>query len=124
LLKKAGRQGTSPDRWAALSHNAQERTPIPPQPVQSLPHQGPGPMPLEIPSPYAALLEPPFPPPQPRHPFLDEIGKRHQQAIKSALPSEKWSPESAENANSKISRHDGISPEIPTAEGAHSDAGK
>jgi len=93
LLKKAAGRRMSPDRWAALSHNAQERVPVPAQPAQS-PPQPSAYVPPEPPSSYAALLEPPFPPPQPRHPFLDEIGKRHQQAARSALPPERWQPES------------------------------
>lgn len=146
MIRKASRHVTAPDRWAALSHNAQDRTPVSAQPPaagaskpaqaepagtyaqprnpaqgyqppqsgyqagqgqghqppqaqmypQAQPPQAPAPSPPPQSAPaspsYPGLMQPPFPPPQARHPFLDEIGKRHEQAIKSARNLQTWDP--------------------------------
>lgn len=105
LYQKAAQHVTSADRWATLKHNAQERIPVAAAPLpEQAPQQIPQPAPYYAPQPekpqtppaanpaQPQLLQPPFPPPQPRHPFLDEIGKRHNQAIKTALKPQEWQP--------------------------------
>lgn len=79
MIRKASRQTTATDRWAALKVNAAERFPVDPPAKETT----------------AAQTEPqipqvPFAPPQVRHPFLDEIAQRHIQAVRSALPPQEW----------------------------------
>lgn len=90
MIRKASNQSNMSDRWAVLLNNTQERIPIdketPPakQAVQhheSQEHES---------TPYPQLMDPPFSPPQARHPMLDEIAQRHTKAIKNARKSQEW----------------------------------
>lgn len=114
MIHKARRYAAAADRWAVLKANTHDRTPINPAPQQAPPvQQAPAPAaPLQAasvpgspaqPPPYQPappvehgqpqLMQPPFPPPQPRHPYMDEILQRHEQAWKSASPLQAWTPE-------------------------------
>lgn len=104
LIRKATQHVTSPDRWAALQHNAQERVPVaqPPAPTPAQSAASPAALSPATadrrtmdaePSPaHGGLVQPPFAPPQPRHPFLDEIENRHTQAVKTAVHKQAWQP--------------------------------
>ncbi len=106
LIHKASRHATATDRWAALKSNAQERIAVNPQhaeppyappPQEQAPAQPPiAPRAQSLPDPI--IPQPPFPPPQPRHPYLDEIASRHTQAIKSALEPREWNPRKPQEA--------------------------
>jgi len=103
LIQKASRRITSADRWATIKANTQERTsvpdsaPAPPAP-QPGPYAPPGQQPPAQPARANAreteaapvLMQPPFAPPQMRHPHLDEIAQRHTQALKNASARQEW----------------------------------
>ena len=95
MIRKATSQTNTSDRWAALLNNTQERIPVtqeaPParQPEQS--YESP---PCD--AVYPQLMEPPFPPPQARHPMLDEIAQRHIRAHKNAKQSQAWVSQQAQ----------------------------
>lgn len=90
MIRKATGNSNNADRWAALINNSQERIPVTKEsPVTSTPDQV---APSYVPesNQHPQLMQPPFPPPQPRHPYLDEIAQRHTQALKSARKSQEW----------------------------------
>ncbi len=92
MIQKASRRSTASDRWAALKANATERYPVAPPPSTPEPIPEPaartGAPATDQPAPV--LLQPPFAPPQPRHPFLDDIAQRHIQAVRSAMAPQAW----------------------------------
>lgn len=98
LIRKATTRANTSDRWAALLNNTQERIPIvrdtPPAKQSEQSYEQPA---YENAS-YPQLLEPPFPPPQARHPMLDEIAQRHMKALKNASKQQEWLPRQAAQA--------------------------
>jgi len=87
LIQKAARRSTAADRWTELKANTQQRTPLqkPQAPASDPPIAPTAP---EIP-------QPPFFPPQPHHPYVDEVVQRHEQAWKNALPLQSWGAKEA-----------------------------
>ena len=92
LIRKASKKANTSDRWAALLNNAQERIPVaqeqetPPVRQAETGHEN---YPRENYA-YPQLMDPPFAPPQPRHPMLDEIAQRHTKALKNAKKPQEW----------------------------------
>lgn len=96
MIRKANGNGNNADRWAALINNSQDRIPVTNEKPIVKDHTVPSAV-EQSPTPYVVdsgvrsqLMQPPFPPPQPRHPYLDEIAQRHTQALKSARKSQEW----------------------------------
>lgn len=92
MIRKASTKANTSDRWAALLNNTQERIPVaqtqetPPirqteTSYDKHPHENHA---------YPQLMDPPFAPPQARHPMLDEIAQRHTKALKNAKKSQEW----------------------------------
>jgi hypothetical protein len=95
LIKKANRRVTSADRWAALQGSAQDRVPLQP-PAQSAAMQQDAPAaPASAQQGIPPMMQPPFPPPQPRHQIIDDIALRHIQAVKTAGQMQQWTKPSA-----------------------------
>ncbi len=94
LVRKASGRATATDRWAVLKNNAQERIAVAPLPQSAAPspHRA-EPRGGSLPEPI--IPQPPFPPPQQRHPHLDEIATRHAQATRAALEPREWNPAKA-----------------------------
>ena len=92
MIRKAATKTNTSDRWAALLNNTQERIPITqtqetPPAKQSEPSNDRHSRESYL---YPQLKDPPFAPPQARHPMLDEIAQRHTNALKKAKKSQEW----------------------------------
>ncbi|MDR0928572.1 MAG: hypothetical protein LBM74_02535 [Oscillospiraceae bacterium] len=94
LIKKANRGVTSADRWATLQANAQDRKPLTPPPSAQPTDAAPA-APASASSGIPPMMQPPFPPPQPRHQIIDDIALRHIQAVKTAGQMKQWTAPSA-----------------------------
>lgn len=112
LIRKAAGRGNNADRWAALINNSQTRMPVTKETPIAQQAEKPASAGAPEEAAYSQLMQPPFPPPQPRHPFLDEIAQRHTQAIKSAKKPQEWvmhkameRPQVDPNADAKPADH-------------------
>ena len=78
LIQKASRNAGAADRWAALQANTQSRVAVPQQgePPFSAAQGAAESAPPVRPASHPELIDPPFPPPQPRHAALDEQARR------------------------------------------------
>lgn len=97
LISKAARSVNAADRWAALQTNTRASfAPVsaPQEPSVSA-AQGAAESPCRPSAPtvrpprpasHPELIDPPFPPPQPRHAALDDIALRHRQACTQQFP--------------------------------------
>ena len=92
MIRKANRKAYTSDRWAALLNNTQERIPVardqetpPVRQAESSYDKSP-----RENYAYPQLMDPPFAPPQARHPMLDEIAQRHSKALKNAKKPQEW----------------------------------
>lgn len=114
LISKAARSVNAADRWAALQTNTRASfAPVsaPQEPSVSA-AQGAAESPCRPASPSARpprpashpeLIDPPFPPPQPRHAALDDIALRHRQARKAASRAVEWKqPERRQNVSAPM----------------------
>jgi len=121
LLKRAAQKNQRGDRWAAIQSNMAQREKYGEEKAVS-PHmktEEKTKSVSEIPADtgktereiyvqgHPNLKEPPFPPPQARHTALDEIQKKHQQALKSAMPAREWRKGETGNASGEKERKDG-----------------
>lgn len=94
LIQKASRNAGAADRWAALQANTQSRVAVPQQgePPFSAAQGAAESAPPVRPASHPELIDPPFPPPQPRHAALDDIAQRHEQARRTASRPVEWKP--------------------------------
>ena len=92
LIQEASRNAGAADRWAALQANTQSRVAVPQQgePPFSAAQGAAESAPPVRPASHPELIDPPFPPPQPRHAALDDIAQRHEQARRTASRPVEW----------------------------------